>query len=132
MSLALFLLQAVVCGLLPRTTAVAVFAALACVILLCFGGGLGTLPAFAADYFGEKHVGAIYGLMLTAWGFGSVPGPLIMASVRQSTGTYTTALHLLLALMLVSALLPLVLRPPRALAVTEETPASAPPARRAA
>jgi len=26
------------------------------------------MPAFAADYFGSRNVGSIYGLMLTAWG----------------------------------------------------------------
>ena len=86
--LAMFLIQAVAFFLLPLTTAFAVFAALAFVVLLCYGGGFGTMPAFAADYFGTKHVGAIYGLMLTAWGIGSVPGPLIWrASARAAAPT---------------------------------------------
>jgi len=110
--LAMFLIQAVAFFLLPRTVAFAVFTALAFVILLCYGGGFGTMPAFAADYFGEQNVGSIYGLMLTAWGLGSVPGPLIMANIRETTGAYTTALYMLSALMLVSAVVPLVLRPP--------------------
>jgi MFS transporter, OFA family, oxalate/formate antiporter len=38
----------------------------ALVILMCYGGGFGTMPAFTADYFGPKNVGPIYGLMLTA------------------------------------------------------------------
>jgi len=110
--LAMFLIQAVAFFLLPRTVAFGVFTAIAFVILLCYGGGFGTMPAFAADYFGEQNVGSIYGLMLTAWGLGSVPGPLIMANIRESTGAYTTALYMLSALMLVSAVVPLVLRPP--------------------
>jgi hypothetical protein len=32
---------------------------------ICPGGRFGTMPAFAADYFGAKNVGAIYGLVLT-------------------------------------------------------------------
>jgi len=36
------------------------------------------MPAFAADYFGSRNVGPIYGLMLTAWGFASAFGPLLM------------------------------------------------------
>jgi OFA family oxalate/formate antiporter-like MFS transporter len=67
-------------------------------------------------------VGAIYGLMLAVWGFSSLPGPLLMASLRQSTGSYSVVLYLLAGVMLVSALLPLVLRPPRPLAATEPTP----------
>lgn len=31
-----------------------------------YGVGFATMPPFAADYFGPKHVGPIYGLMLTA------------------------------------------------------------------
>src|SRR5437763_13787122 len=127
----MFLIQAVAFFLLPLTTAFAVFAALAFVVLLCYGGGFGTRPAFAADYFGTKHVGAIYGLMLTAWGLGSVPGPLVTASIRQSSGTYTPALYMLAGLMLVSALLPLVLRPPRRRAAAEPT-TDAVPTRQAA
>jgi OFA family oxalate/formate antiporter-like MFS transporter len=38
----------------------------------CYGGGLGTIPAFNADYFGSKNVGMIYWLMITAWGFAGV------------------------------------------------------------
>ena len=49
------------------------------VVLMCYGGGFGTMPAFAADYFGAKNVGPIYGLMLTAWGVASAVGPLLIA-----------------------------------------------------
>ena len=48
--------------------------------------------AFAADYFGPKDVGSIYGLMLTAWGFAGVLGPTLIARIRQSTGPYAQAL----------------------------------------
>lgn len=41
-------------------------AVLAFVILLCYGGGFGTMPSFAADYFGVRDIGSIYGLMLTS------------------------------------------------------------------
>ena len=54
------------------------------IILMCYGGGFGTMPAFAADYFGSKNIGPIYGLMLTAWGFASAFGPLLIAYLRQS------------------------------------------------
>jgi OFA family oxalate/formate antiporter-like MFS transporter len=130
--LAMFLIQTVAFFVLPLNTAFAVFAALAFVVLLCYGGGFGTMPAFAADYFGEEHVGSIYGLMLTAWGLGSVPGPLVIASVRQSTGTYTAALYMLAGLMLVSALLPFILRLPRRLAAAKQTTDGSAPTRRAA
>jgi OFA family oxalate/formate antiporter-like MFS transporter len=61
--------------------------------LVCFGGGFGTMSAFAADYFGSKNVGPIYGLMLTAWGFAGAFGPLLIARMRQAGGNYRGALH---------------------------------------
>jgi OFA family oxalate/formate antiporter-like MFS transporter len=35
------------------------------------------------------NVGKIYGLMLTAWGFGGVLGPLLISYIIDSTGSYT-------------------------------------------
>ena len=83
------------------------------VILMCYGGGFGTMPAFTADYFGPKNVGPIYGLMLTAWSFGSVVGPLYTARMRETTGNYAGALHVIAIVMAVSILLPIIVRPPR-------------------
>jgi OFA family oxalate/formate antiporter-like MFS transporter len=108
----MFLLQAVLFVLLAQVSAYALFAAIAFLIISMYGGGFGTMPAFAADYFGAKNVGKIYGLMLTAWGFGGVLGPLLISFVVDQTGEYTTALYILAAMLLVSALLPLILRPP--------------------
>ena len=71
------------------------------------------MPAFAADYFGAKNVGPIYGLMLTAWGFASAFGPLLIAYMRQANGTYRGALHVIAGVMLVSAVLPVLVSPPR-------------------
>ncbi len=110
--LIMFPLQAIVFWLLPSAGNVTTFAALALIILLCYGGGFGTMPAFAADYFGTEHVGSIYGLMLTAWSFAGVLGPTLIASLRQSTGSYNQALYLIAGLMLVSAVIPLMVRPP--------------------
>jgi len=88
-------------------------AVLAFIVLLCYGGGFGTMPAFAADFFGPRNVGSIYGLMLTAWGFAGVCGPTLIAHVRQTTGYYTLALEMIAGIMLVSAVLPFVIRPPK-------------------
>jgi OFA family oxalate/formate antiporter-like MFS transporter len=110
--LLMFLIQAVVFWVLPSATSFAVFTTLACVVLLCYGGGFGTMPAFAADYFGSANVGSIYGLMLTAWGFAGVLGPTLIARIRQSTGAYSHALHVIAVIVLVSAVIPLLVRPP--------------------
>src|ERR1035437_8790711 len=82
------------------------------IILMCYGGGFGTMPAFAADYFGSKNVGPIYGLMLTAWGSASAFGPLLIAHLRQSSGSYVGGLHLIAGIMAVSVVLPALVSPP--------------------
>ncbi len=84
--LLMFPIQAAVFLVLPSVQSFSAFTVLACVVLLCYGGGFGTMPAFAADYFGAEHVGSIYGLMLTAWGFAGVFGPTLIAALRQYTG----------------------------------------------
>jgi OFA family oxalate/formate antiporter-like MFS transporter len=109
----MMLTQAIVFFLLSQTHSFGMLAVLAFIALLCYGGGFGTMPAFAADFFGSRNVGSIYGLMLTAWGFAGVCGPTLIAYVRQSTGYYTEALELIAGIMLVSAILPFVIRPPK-------------------
>ncbi|SRR6266545_1099953 len=109
----MFLAQAIVFFLLSRVHSFGGLAVLAFIVLLCYGGGFGTMPAFAADYFGPRNVGSIYGLMLTAWGFAGVFGPTLIAQVRQSTGHYTEALDLIAGIMLLSTALPFLVRPPK-------------------
>lgn len=110
--LVMFPLQAIVFWLIPSAGSLTAFAALALIVLLCYGGGFGTMPAFVADYFGTEHVGTIYGLMLTAWSFAGVLGPTLIASLRENTGSYDQAMYIIAGLMLVSAVIPLMVRPP--------------------
>jgi len=109
----MFLIQALLFWFLPGITSAGILTVVALVVLLCYGGGFGTMPAFAADYFGAKNVGPIYGLMLTAWGFASAFGPLLIAYMRQASGTYHGALHVIAGVMLISAVLPVLVSPPR-------------------
>ncbi|HXQ72389.1 MAG TPA: hypothetical protein VN844_17970, partial [Pyrinomonadaceae bacterium] len=51
-------------------------------------------------------------LMLTAWGTASAVGPLLIAYLRQTTGSYHRPLHVIAIVMAVSALLPLVMFAP--------------------
>src|SRR6267154_1637026 len=111
----MFLGQAVLFWFLPSINSAAVLTLVSFVILMCYGGGFGSMPAFAADYVGSRNVGPIYGLMLTAWGFASAFGPLLIAYMRQASGTYRGALHVIAGVMAVSVLLPLVVSRPRLL-----------------
>jgi MFS transporter, OFA family, oxalate/formate antiporter len=124
----MFLLQVLLFWFLPSITSAGLLTGVAFVILLCYGGGFGTMPAFAADYFGAKNVGPIYGLMLTAWGFASAFGPLLIANMRQNSGTYRGALHVIAGVMLVSAILPILVSPPQDAAAPRTKDASVGPA----
>src|SRR6201988_4868964 len=109
----MFLLQIILFWVLPGVAAVSVMTFLTFVVLMCYGGGFGTMPAFAADYFGSKNVGPIYGLMLTAWGVASAVGPLLIAYMRDTTGSYRGALHVIAGVMAVSTLLPIIVSRPQ-------------------
>ncbi len=55
-------------------------------ILTCYGGGFGTMPALAADYFGAANSGSIYRLMLTVLAdfTQAVPVALAQASAEEA------------------------------------------------
>ena len=111
--LVMFVSQILLFWFLPNITTASLMTIDAFVVLMCYGGGFGTMPAFAADYFGPKNVGPIYGLMLTAWGFASVFGPLLIAHMRETAGSYGGALHVIAGIMAISAVLPILVHPPR-------------------
>jgi MFS transporter, OFA family, oxalate/formate antiporter len=106
----MFLVQAALFFLMPSQREFTILVTLCFIVLSCYGGGFGTMPAFAADLFGPRWIGSIYGLMLTAWGFAGVFGPLLIARIREVTGSYSGALTIIACVMLVSSLLPLLVR----------------------
>lgn len=109
----IFAVQVLLFWFLPTIAIPTLMTTVTFVVLMCYGGGFGTMPAFTADYFGSKNVGPIYGLMLTAWSFASVAGPLYIARMVETTGKYSGALHVIAVVMAISILLPLIVRPPR-------------------
>ncbi|HUF71809.1 MAG TPA: OFA family MFS transporter [Gammaproteobacteria bacterium] len=60
------------------------FYAATMIIFTMYGGGFATIPAYLADIFGTRHVGAIHGRLLTAWSVAGVLGPLAISSLRDS------------------------------------------------
>jgi OFA family oxalate/formate antiporter-like MFS transporter len=99
--------------LLPLVSVYFLLAVLAFVIVSCYGGGFGTMPAFNADYFGPTNVGTNYGLMLTAWSVGGVLGPILISRVIDTTDSYTLAFYIIAAIMIGSAVVAFIVRPPR-------------------
>lgn len=110
---ALFLLQTGLFWLLPLQSSATAITAISFIILMCYGGGYGTMPAFVADYFGSKNVGPIYGLMATAWSCAGFAGPQILIRLLGPSGSYATGLHTVALVMLVSLVLPILVSPPK-------------------
>lgn len=54
-----------------------------CVILSMYGGGFATVPAYLRDMFGTRYVGAIHGMLLTAWSTAGILGPVLVNYIRQ-------------------------------------------------
>src|SRR5260370_487960 len=67
--LVMFLSQILLFWFLPNIATASLMTIAAFVVLMCYGGGFCTIPAFSAYYFGPKKLGPVFGLMLTAWGF---------------------------------------------------------------
>ena len=62
---------------------VALFVGAFCIILSMYGGGFATVPAYLADMFGTQMVGAIHGLLITAWSAAGIFGPVIVNYMRE-------------------------------------------------
>lgn len=99
----MFALQAFAFAVLADAGGPAALLAAAAVIAACYGGGFAVMPAFAADVFGPRNAGTVYGAMLTAWSAGAIAGPVLIASVP-----YRTALFVIAAGAAVGAVLPVV------------------------
>ena len=60
------------------------FGLLFCYILLCYGGGFGTMPSFVLDVFGAKMMPTVYGVILTAWSMAGIVGPQVAALIKDN------------------------------------------------
>jgi OFA family oxalate/formate antiporter-like MFS transporter len=108
----MYLCQVGLFWVMPNIAEASLLTVLTFIILMCYGGGFGTMPAFATDYFGAKNIGPIYGLMLTAWGFASAFGPLLIAHLRQTGTSFAHGLHVIAVIVLASIVVPIIIRPP--------------------
>ncbi|MCY0985686.1 OFA family MFS transporter [Nannocystis sp. ILAH1] len=92
------------------------------VIFTMYGGGFATIPAFLADMFGARNVGAVHGVILTAWSAAGVAGPILITSIRESqlkalppggsrVELYASTLQIMAVALLVGLALTLAVRP---------------------
>jgi OFA family oxalate/formate antiporter-like MFS transporter len=76
--------QVVVFVALMFVTSPWLFGALVCYVLLCYGGGFGSMPSFVLDVFGSRLMGVVYGTILTAWSIGGIVGPQVAAVIKDT------------------------------------------------
>ncbi|HKT18170.1 MAG TPA: OFA family MFS transporter, partial [Stellaceae bacterium] len=89
-----FVLGAVLYALVPYTGKVGSVAGFVCayaVIFSMYGGGFSTVPAYLRDMFGTRYVGAIHGMLLTAWSMAGIFGPVLVNYIRQYNVTHGVA-----------------------------------------
>lgn len=109
---AILALQGICLIVLPHAGSAVLFAVLASVIYLCYGGTFGTMPATAGDFFGVRNAGAIYGLMLVGWSLGGVVGPLLASWLIGGDEAYTVAYTTIGVIALASVALTFVTKVP--------------------
>ena len=99
-----------------------IFEAALFVVFTMYGGGFATIPAFLADMFGTNNVGAIHGVVLTAWSAAAIAGPVIITELSNQAKAglapgaskihiYDQPLEVLAALLAVGFVLTLLVRP---------------------
>src|SRR6266545_1327904 len=72
---------------------VALFYALLAIVYYCYGTQLSVYASTSADFYGTKHVGFNYGLLLLAWGVAGILGPFLGGRVYVATGEYRWAFY---------------------------------------
>jgi MFS family permease len=94
------------------------------VVFTMYGGGFATIPAFLADMFGAENVGAIHGVILTAWSAAAIVGPVIITELSNRAKAslapgaskihiYDQPLEVLAAMLAVGFILTMLVRPLR-------------------
>jgi MFS family permease len=107
-----FLLGTVLYCLVPWTGSVGsvtLFVLCFVIIMSMYGGGFATVPAYLKDMFGTRYVGAIHGLLLTAWSAAGILGPVLVNYIRQyqidsgvpKAQAYNTTMYIMAALLVV-------------------------------
>ena len=105
-----FALQMAMFFLLLKAPGLFLFQLLIFLIMTCYGGGFSCIPAYIADLFGTKQLGAIHGYVLTAWAAAGLAGPILVAWSRQISGSYAGVITIFLGLFLLAFIISLIIR----------------------
>ncbi len=117
-----FLLGIVLYAVVPSLAhagSLALFVLAFCIILSMYGGGFAAVPAYLADLFGTRYVGAIHGRLLTAWSTAGVIGPVLVGYMREGainagvarSNVYDVTMYILAGLLVAGFVANLCVRP---------------------
>ena len=104
---------------MAETRNLPLFVLFVCIILSMYGGGFATVPAYLADMFGTRYVGAIHGRLLTAWSAAGIFGPVIVNYLREyqlahgvaRADVYNITMYILAGLLIVGFICNWLVRP---------------------
>ncbi|MGB6485785.1 MAG: OFA family MFS transporter [Steroidobacteraceae bacterium] len=107
-----FVLGTVLYAIVPtagRLGSVGLFVLCFLIIISMYGGGFSTIPAYLKDMFGTRYVGAIHGLLLTAWSAAGVFGPVLVNYIRAyeiahgvaTANAYNVTMYLMAGLLVI-------------------------------
>jgi MFS family permease len=91
------------------TGSVALFVVCFLIIISMYGGGFSTVPAYLKDMYGTRYVGAIHGLLLTAWSMAGIFGPVLVNYIRAynvshgvpKAQAYNTTMYIMAGLLVI-------------------------------
>jgi MFS family permease len=91
---AFFILGIALYCLVPYSGAIGSVVLFVCayaIIFSMYGGGFATVPAYLRDMFGTRYVGAIHGMLITAWSLAGIIGPVLVNYIREYNITHGVA-----------------------------------------
>jgi MFS transporter, OFA family, oxalate/formate antiporter len=91
---------------------IVLFYVLLFLVYYCYGTQLSVYTALAGDFYGPKYLATNYGMLLLAWGFAGVLGPVIGSRVYAATGAYQYAFFGSAVLALAALVNLTIVRPP--------------------
>ncbi|HZB93220.1 MAG TPA: OFA family MFS transporter [Stellaceae bacterium] len=79
------------------------------IIISMYGGGFATVPAYLRDMFGTRYVGAIHGMLITAWSMAGIFGPVLVNYIRAynvahgvaKAQAYNTTMYIMAVLLVI-------------------------------
>lgn len=95
---------------LPRISMELLFLVVLFTVITMYGGGFATLPAFLGDLFGTKQLGAIHGLILTAWALAGLVGPTIYDVFIKKTNSLEKTLFVFSLMFIVAFIVSLLMK----------------------